>query len=287
MNRDGGQVAEVTVIDAEGGEDAAAIGARTDTEATVLRGLASNGGADGVLGALHAEGLLPNDARALRLFDRGHAPRRRGELRCRARGHGGRRGARRPGGRGRPGLRRRSWSRCGARPPRTREEVELPPPLAEPRLDFRVDLATAAAYEVEAGEYIQIIDVQGKQCSDFLAFNRDKLERGIERGLDATTTRTLMGTAYPEARALLARASTSTWTRWYEVVQDTVGRHDSFALACTREVLRGPRLSRARQLLRRTSTASSTPYGGRSRARAGRRSTSSTTRASTTDNRSS
>ena len=50
--------------------------------------------------------------------------------------------------------------------------MELPPPLAEPRLDFRVDLASALAYEVRAGEYIQVIDVQGRQCSDFLAFHR-------------------------------------------------------------------------------------------------------------------
>src|SRR5689334_11616391 len=32
--------------------------------------------------------------------------------------------------------------------PRAREDVELPPPLAEPRLDFRIDAATASSYEV-------------------------------------------------------------------------------------------------------------------------------------------
>ena len=76
-------------------------------------------------------------------------------------------------------------------------EVELPAPLAEPRLDFRVDRATATSYEVRKGEYIQVIDVHGRQCSDFLAFHRAKLEKGRERGLDATVTRTLMGQAYP------------------------------------------------------------------------------------------
>src|SRR6185503_11140943 len=81
--------------------------------------------------------------------------------------------------------------------PRKPAEVELPEPLAEPRLDFRVDRASALAYEVKKGEYIQVLDVQGRQCSDFLAFNHGKLQRGIERGLDATTTRTLMGNAYP------------------------------------------------------------------------------------------
>src|ERR671920_245442 len=56
---------------------------------------------------------------------------------------------------------------------------------------------SALAYEVKEGEYIQVIDVQGRQCSDFLAFHRQKLEKGLERGMDGVTTRTLMGAAYP------------------------------------------------------------------------------------------
>ena len=117
--------------------------------------------------------------------------------------------------------------------PRTYEQQELPPPLAEPRLDFRVDAATALAYEVRAGEFIQVIDVEGKQCSDFLAFHRRKLESGLERGLDATTTRSLMGQAYPQPGLCRGSSTTSTRTRSIEVVRDTVGRHDTFGLACT------------------------------------------------------
>ena len=81
--------------------------------------------------------------------------------------------------------------------PREEGEHELPAPLAEPRLDFRVDLASALAYEVKAGEFIQIIDVKGKQCSDFLAFHEHKLQKGVERGIDGVTTRTLMASAVP------------------------------------------------------------------------------------------
>jgi len=103
--------------------------------------------------------------------------------------------------------------------------------LAEPRLDFRVDRASAASYEVKAGEFIQIIDVQGKQCSDFLAFHRDKLEDGLERGLDATVTRTLMGNAYPQP-GLYGKFYDQDFDPLCEVVRDTVGRHDTFALAC-------------------------------------------------------
>jgi aminomethyltransferase len=115
--------------------------------------------------------------------------------------------------------------------PRARQEREPPPPLADARLDFRVDKASALSYEVTEGEYIQIIDVQGKQCSDFLAFGAHKLQRGIERGLDPTVTRTLMGNAYPQP-GLQGKFYDLDMTPLVEVVRDTVGRHDTFALAC-------------------------------------------------------
>ncbi len=115
--------------------------------------------------------------------------------------------------------------------PQTREQLELPPPLAEPRLDFRIDKATALSYEVKQGEYIQVIDVQGRQCSDFLAFHADKLQQGIERGLDATVTRTLMGNAYPMP-GLYGKFYDLDFDPLVEVIRDTVGRHDTFALAC-------------------------------------------------------
>ncbi|HEX5782758.1 MAG TPA: urea carboxylase-associated family protein, partial [Solirubrobacteraceae bacterium] len=116
--------------------------------------------------------------------------------------------------------------------PRPLVDVELPAPLAEPRLDFRVDRASALAYEVRKGEYIQVLDVQGRQCSDFLAFNAGKLQRGLERGLDATTTRTIMGNAYPMP-GLHGKFYDIDQDPLVEVVRDTVGRHDTFGLACT------------------------------------------------------
>ena len=237
LNRDGGQVAELTVLDAEGGEDAAAIGARADGEASVLRGLAGNGGdgggADSFLGSLHARGLIPDDAGALRLFDR-DTPRGSTETFLVEREATAIVAA--PGGRVVDG----DWPasplmvEVKRATPRAFEEVELPQPLAEPRLDFRVDPASARSYEVKAGEYIQIIDVRGKQCSDFIAFNWNKLQEGRERELCATTTRTLMGAKYP-VPGLYRKTFDLDMDPLVEVVQDTVGRHDSFALACTRK----------------------------------------------------
>ena len=108
----------------------------------------------------------------------------------------------------------------------------LPEPLAEPRLDFRIDRATAQSYEVKKGEFIQIIDVEGRQCSDFLAFATRQLEAGVERGLDPMTTRTLMGATYP-APGLFSKFFNQDFEPLVEVVRDTVGRHDSFNSACT------------------------------------------------------
>ncbi len=111
-------------------------------------------------------------------------------------------------------------------------EHPAPEPLADPRIDRRIAARTAEAYEVKAGEFIQIIDVQGRQCSDFQAFTLAGLDRGRELCLDATGTRTLMGNAYP-APGLLSKCFDQDLQPMVEVIRDTCGRHDSFLYACT------------------------------------------------------
>ena len=106
-----------------------------------------------------------------------------------------------------------------------------PAPLAEPKLDLRVKAATAEPYRVKAGDYIQILDVDGRQCSDFLAFDAAALERGDETGIDPTVTRTLMATANP-GPGLHSKYFDARLVPLVEVVRDTVGRHDAFLLAC-------------------------------------------------------
>ncbi|MCJ7599671.1 MAG: DUF1989 domain-containing protein, partial [Methyloceanibacter sp.] len=68
-------------------------------------------------------------------------------------------------------------------------EALLAEPLADPLQDIRVHKATAGAYFVRAGEYIQVIDVAGRQCTDFQCFSARKLDKGLEHPLDVTTTR--------------------------------------------------------------------------------------------------
>lgn len=110
--------------------------------------------------------------------------------------------------------------------------LELPEPLAEPINEIHIPHSSARTYQVRAGEWIQIIDVVGKQCSDFIAFDKAALDQGKELTLDAASTRTLAGSAMPQP-GLFSRFADQRLQPMLEVVQDTVGRHDSFMLACT------------------------------------------------------
>lgn len=116
--------------------------------------------------------------------------------------------------------------------PRDQQGFALPDPLADPILDLRVKSATAEGYLVRAGEYIQILDVDGRQCTDFQCFDARKLDRGIQKPLDVTTTRTILGHSYAMP-GLHAKYFDQDMTALVEVVQDTCGRHDAFAMACS------------------------------------------------------
>ena len=107
----------------------------------------------------------------------------------------------------------------------------LPEPLGEVLDEFTLRAGTAHAYTVAKGQYVQVLDVAGRQCSDFVALDRRALDRGIELDLDQTVTRTLNGSAYP-APGLFSKFFDRQMQPMLEVVRDTVGRHDSFALAC-------------------------------------------------------
>ena len=106
-----------------------------------------------------------------------------------------------------------------------------PPPLAEPLIDLNIQPGQARGYEVRAGQLIQVVDVKGRECTDFQAFSLRSLDRGMEREIDPTTTRTLMGSLYP-GPGLYSKYYTVDQEPLLELVQDTCGRHDSFGLAC-------------------------------------------------------
>ncbi len=110
-------------------------------------------------------------------------------------------------------------------------EALLPAPLADPTQDFIVAAATAKAYQVKKGDYFQVVDVEGRECSDFQCIAVADLEAGNADFLDATITRSLMGSAYPMP-GLFAKFYNAQMQPMVEVIQDTVGRHDTFNTAC-------------------------------------------------------
>ncbi len=112
------------------------------------------------------------------------------------------------------------------------EALDLPPALATPNREIRVNACTAEGFTVKAGEFIQVIDVSGQQCSDFVAYDAKALEKGTEVPICPTTTRSLMAQAYP-LPGLNNKYYNGNMETMVELIQDTIGRHDTFNLACS------------------------------------------------------
>ena len=108
----------------------------------------------------------------------------------------------------------------------------IPDPIFDPLNETNIEKKTAISFEVKEGDYIQIICPTGRQCSDFVAFDTSKLNKGIEKGLDWQTTRTFMGNTFP-GPGLFSKFYDTDHQPLVEVIRDTVGRHDTFNLACT------------------------------------------------------
>lgn len=236
INDEGGQPAELVAARANGRIDAALLGEAPNSDAGGLKAMLALGDAAGpglakLRAGLARRGIELARAGALRLFGAGTPARSahsftatdNGWLIVAA-----------------PGLPMDPWSQDTSSPitveitranPRAVGKFDLPDPLADPVLDLRVKSATAESYFVKAGDYIQILDVDGRQCTDFQCFDARKLDRGIQHALDVTTSRTLMGHAY-SMPGLHAKYYDQDWVPLVEVVQDTVGRHDAFAMAC-------------------------------------------------------
>ncbi len=232
-NTEGGQTCELVAINKDGRTDAGVLGVPANSDAAGLKALLLSG--DDSLKRLHTSierrGIDLSGARAVRFFgeatpagtEERFAIQRPGSLIVAA-----------PGG-------PMSFEDQDTVTPLTlsirRATVKpvasfaLPDPLADPVLDRRVKSATAEAYFVKAGDYIQIIDVDGRQCTDFQCFSARKLDKGRDLPLDVTTTRTLMGSSYPMP-GLFSKYYDQDMEPLVEVVQDTCGRHDAFALAC-------------------------------------------------------
>ena len=113
-----------------------------------------------------------------------------------------------------------------------KEHSIIPDPIFDPLSETNINRKTAISFQVKEGDYIQVISPTGRQCSDFVAFDTTKLDKKIEKGLDWQTTRTFMGNTFP-GPGLFSKFYDTDHEPLVEVVRDTVGRHDTFNLACT------------------------------------------------------
>ena len=230
---EGCQPVEVTAFDREGQSEPGLLGAQTSGPAAGIVGILHGGGEDArrVADALAEQSVDISSARAIHGFGPDSLAGEtlsltaQADLVCVI---------------GVPGAKMRAheqnpptdvvaWVTRSSAPPGGLEV--LPDPLADQTQDFRIAKATARAYQVTAGEFIQVIDVEGRECSDFQCFSVADLDRGVERSLDATMTRSLMGAAYP-LPGLYSKYFDVNMGPMLEVVQDTVGRHDTFNTAC-------------------------------------------------------
>ncbi|MEM7169955.1 MAG: DUF1989 domain-containing protein [Pseudomonadota bacterium] len=112
------------------------------------------------------------------------------------------------------------------------EREVLPDPLGDIRDEFRIQASGAIGYTVKAGEFIQVIDVRGRQCSDFVAFSARALDAGEVVGMSDTATRSRMGLTVP-VPGLHSKLFDDHSNAMLEIVQDTVGKHDTFLNPCT------------------------------------------------------
>ncbi|MEL6792420.1 MAG: DUF1989 domain-containing protein, partial [Pseudomonadota bacterium] len=235
MDREGLQPCEIVFFAPDGSSDAAMIGAKGQGEAKGLQQALSWGDSSSrrVLDALGKAGFDIGRADAVRVFDGASIP---GDLATFHAQSDGLLIVAAPGGPMSPEAqdapteiilyirRANPGEGKGGHPPLD--------PLADPIEDANIQPGHAYAYTVKKGEWIQILDVQGRECSDFQAFSLKALDQGLEREIDPTTTRSLMGSLYPNP-GIFSKYWTVDHEPLVEIVQDTCGRHDTFGLACT------------------------------------------------------
>ena len=235
VNVEGQQPVECVHFTPDGKSDAGMLGAAGSGAATGLQRTLSSGGASGqrVLSLLDKAGFSLASADSVNVFQ---GDSRAGEIRSLNVMAGGLLCVAAPGEPMSPELQNVPTDVLlfieRITPRHSAETLQAPAPLADPLLDENIQPGNASAFEVKAGQYIQILDVQGRECSDFQAFSAKALDKGLERDIDPTTTRSLGGSLYP-APGLFSKYFTIDHEPLVEIVQDTCGRHDTFGLACT------------------------------------------------------
>ncbi|MFK7940539.1 MAG: DUF1989 domain-containing protein [Roseovarius sp.] len=235
LDRDGLQQGELVFFTPDGRSDAGQLGAKSMGRPDGVISVLANGSKSGlrVAKALEKAGFDLGRADAVKLFTDGSNP---GDMATFHAGSDGLLILAAPGGPMHPGEQNPPTDLIlyirRANPGEGKDDTAASDPLADAMVDANIQPGEAYSYEVKAGEYIQILDVKGRECSDFQAFSRRALDKGLEREIDPTTTRALMANMYPTP-GIFSKYWSVDHEPLVEIVQDTCGRHDMFGLACT------------------------------------------------------
>lgn len=90
---------------------------------------------------------------------------------------------------------------------------------------------TGTAFELEKGQHLRVIDLEGEQVADLIAFNRDNTEDWLSSGRSIDYANTIYLTT---GHVLYSNRSQPMLT----IVQDDVGRHDFLLTPCSPETFK-------------------------------------------------
>lgn len=236
LDRDGLQPGELVFFTPDGKSHAGMLGAESSGPPDGVMSVLSNDSRSGtkVARALDAAGFKLGRAEAIRVFAEGSAP---GDMATFHAGCDGLLILAAPGGPMHP-FEQNPPSELILYIRRANPDVGKalnagpPDPLADPLIDMNILPGQVKSYQVKKGQFIQVLDVKGRECSDFQAFSARALDKGQEREIDPTTTRALMGSLYPQP-GIFSKYWSIDHEPLVEIVRDTCGRHDTFGLACT------------------------------------------------------
>ena len=90
---------------------------------------------------------------------------------------------------------------------------------------------TGAAFEIQAGQLLKVIDPVGEQVSDLVSFSKQDPAEWLSSGRTIDYANTIYLTA---GHVLYSNRSTPMWT----LLEDTVGRHDFLLTPCSPDTFR-------------------------------------------------
>ncbi len=92
----------------------------------------------------------------------------------------------------------------------------------------RIEPQSGVAFEMRAGEHLTVVDLEGEQVSDLFAFATNERSESLSSGRSLDYAETLYLTRGNRLYSNRSRAM-------FEIVEDTVGRHDFLLTPCSQQ----------------------------------------------------